>query len=202
MTYTFSRSTVLTFALLALALVASNVYAVYQNQHLRTVNESVTRTTFEVAPGTAVPTLHGATADGKQLELAYNVDRATLLLVFGPKCVFSNNNWSQWESILSRVDKNRVQVGFVNASIPDKIDETFLIERGIADQIVMNTVDPADRATYKLSLTPQTLIVDRAGVVRYVKTGQLDQEAIEAIMQHLSASAIVQVSSLSKRRAQ
>lgn len=186
MTYTLSRTTIFTFATLAGALIASNAYAVYQNQQLQSRYETLAGNTLAVALGTVVPPLDGAAADGSPLRLAYDSGKSTLVMVFGPKCVFSNNNWPQWERLLERVDRTRVQIGFVNAASPDTVNEVFVQERHLTTAFVMNTIDPADRMVYRLSLTPQTVVIDASGTVRLVKTGHLDDHSVEEIARLLN----------------
>ncbi len=187
MPYTFERRSVMVFGLLAVALIVSNVYAVHQSRSARQQYDQLRASTFAVAEGAVVPPLNGVRAGGtSEIEVNYASKHATLLLVFGPKCPYSNRNWPQWQHILERIDRDKVQVAFVNAAVLDPVDMNFSLSHALGDEVVLSAVDSADRVAYRISLTPQTLVIDPTGKIKYVRTGMLDDSTVEEIVRLVS----------------
>jgi hypothetical protein len=135
---------------------------------------------LEALPGTLVPPLKGIGLSGEPLDISYNTRQNTLLLIFSPHCGFCEKNWPQWKSLLSSLDRSRTQPVLVDLS--STVTTAFLSAHQISTEVLMAHVDPAAYAKYSLRITPQTILINKDGVVSHVWTGLLTNSEQKEIL--------------------
>jgi len=172
--HTISRRQFLLFATMGLILVVMNILLVLQNKTLKRSFESSNRQ-LETRPGTMLPKIRGTGLDGNQLTISYGEDpRKTLLLVFSPKCGACVKNMPNWQSLVRKVDSNSYRV--IAASLVGFGVNEYLKPYDLGDLPVIAEVDPADRVSYNLALTPQMILIDSDGRAEMAWTGVLNDE--------------------------
>jgi hypothetical protein len=123
-----------------------------------------------VAPGVRLPDLKGTDLQGHSVSASTTGPQKTILLVFSPNCGYCKKNWPNWQSLLSQLDRS-VNVAFVN--VTSTLDTSFLARQHIQNYRVLERVEPALKQEYRLTSTPQTIVIGPGGVVEKVWIGVL-----------------------------
>lgn len=164
-------------------LLAANVALIHQNRQLK-AQLALPPPAMEAAAGTQMPDLRGFDPDGKQVEVLYGKDlRKVLVLVFSPTCAFCDQNWPTWEQVISSLDRSVVRP--VGVDVSSTAQAPFLSQHHLTGLPVFVKVDPFAMVKYRFQLTPQTILVDRAGKVEKVWTGVLNDSAVTDLKQRL-----------------
>ena len=164
---------------LAAILLVANLMLIWQNRRLAAVVASQTLA-MEPLRGAQVPALRGVDPRGRRLTLDYaGQSRRTLLLVSSTNCAACDRNWGAWEKLLKRLDAASVRPVVVNLS--GEVNEAYLRQHGVGDIPVFAGVDAEVLLAYNLRLSPQTVLVDRQGVVKEVWSGQLAGVALKRL---------------------
>lgn len=169
-------------------LVVVNILLVRQNAKLRYNLERITRQYYrqvELPLDSFVPPLDGVDSNGTRSVVSYGVDpRKTLLLVFSPTCEVCDENWPSWNRIVASIEELSVRVVGVNISetLPDEYVGGF----GLSGMQVLTQLDDEDKRAYRLSLTPQTILVNAYGRVEGVWSGRLGSDREQEIKAKLS----------------
>jgi len=165
-------------------LLAANIALIHQNSRLKS-QLSLPPPTLEAAAGIQVPNLRGLDLSGRPLELLYGKDpRKVLVFVFSPTCAFCDDNWSNWQQIITSLDPRTVRP--VAVDVTSTVNPLFLAKHQLADVPVLVQVDPRATLSYRLHLTPQTILVDHTGKVEKVWTGILNDSAVAELKQLLN----------------
>jgi hypothetical protein len=167
-------------------LLATNIALIHQNRQLK-AQLSQPPPALEAAAGTQMPDLRGFDPDGKPVEVLYGKDpRKVLVLVFSPTCAFCEQNWPKWEQVISSLDRGVVRP--VGVDVTSTATAPFLTQHQLTALPVFLKVDPQATVNYRFQLTPQTILVDRAGKVEKVWTGVLNDSAVADLKQRLADS--------------
>lgn len=176
-----SRRSIIRFAafmLLFLALAGANFSLVRQNRILR--GDILNKGQQYLGVGNSVPVLRGMGLDKNIKVIAYagQAKKDTLFLVFSPFCGWCKINLPNWQAILDQAsDRYRI----VAISIARDKTAEFVREHGLGKAEVIVEPDPRDLLTYKLQLTPQTILVDSNGVVKKNWMGAFSSEGRQEI---------------------
>lgn len=137
----------------------------------------------EVALGTRVPVLHGATVAGGVIRMPPSVPpmtgaRPMLIFVFASECAFCNDAWRAWDALMTPADRRAFAIVGIslNRSLVDKV---FLASHHLAGIPVFLSLDRRDIVSYRLRWAPQTIFVDSYMRVEWVHTGPLDADDVE-----------------------
>jgi hypothetical protein len=171
-----------TYALFAccLLLLGVNLALIRQNRSLK-AQLAAPPPSLEASIGASVPDLKGYDVSGKPLTITYGQDaRKVLLLVFSPTCAFCAENWPKWQAMLGALDREAVRP--VGVDVTASSTPAFLSEHQITGIPVMVQVDPVGRVSYRLQLTPQTILVGPGGKIEKVWSGVLSEDASAEIM--------------------
>ena len=165
-------------------LLAANIALIHQNRRLK-AQLSLPPPTLEAAPGVQVPDLRGFDLTGKPLEMLYGKDpRKVLVFVFSPTCAFCDDNWSNWQQIITALNHEAVRP--VAVDVTSTVNALFLAKHQLAGVPVLVQVDPRDTLGYRFHLTPQTILVDHTGKVEKVWTGILNDSSVSELKQLLN----------------
>jgi hypothetical protein len=166
-------------------LLGTNVALIRQNRSLK-AQLSGPPPGLEAAIGATVPDLKGYDVSGRPLTVAYGQDqRKVLILVYSPACNFCVENWPKWQAMLGGLDRGAVRP--VGVDVTATTTPGFLSEHQLTSIPVMAQVDPVARLSYRLQLTPQTILVDPGGKVEKVWSGVLSDSASAEFM-HLAGA--------------
>lgn len=169
-----------------LLLLAANIALIHQNRELKS-RLSLAPPSLEAAAGTQMPDMHGFDVAGKPIEVDYGKDpRKVLVLVFSPTCPYCDVNWPKWQQVISSLDRSAIRP--VAVDVTSTASATFISQHSLADLPVLLKVDPGATVNYRFQLTPQTLLIDRAGKVEKVWTGILNDSAIADLTQRTGGS--------------
>jgi peroxiredoxin len=167
-------------------LLAANIALLRQNRQLK-AQLSLPPPTLEAAAGSQMPDLRGFDPDGKPVEVEYGKDpRKVLVLVFSPTCPFCDQNWPKWEQVISSVDRSMVRP--VGVDVTSTATAPFLSQHQLTGLPVFLKVEPKVTVNYHFQLTPQTILVDRAGKVEKVWTGVMTDSAVTDLKQRIGGS--------------
>ncbi len=174
-------------------LLAANIALLRQNRQLK-AQLSLPPPTLEAAAGSQMPDLRGFDPDGKPVEVDYGKDpRKVLVLVFSPMCPFCDQNWPKWEQVISSLDRSVVRP--VGVDVTSTVTAPFLSQHQLTGLPVFLKVEPKVTVNYHFQLTPQTILVDRAGKVEKVWTGVMTDSAVTDLKQRTGGSKTASASS-------
>jgi hypothetical protein len=157
-------------------LLGANIGLIHQNRQLK-AQLSLPPPALEIAPGTQVTDLRGFDVSGKPLELSFGKDpRKVLVLVFSPTCGFCDENWPKWSQLIPTLDSSAVRPAAVDVTAT--ANPGFVSQHQIAGVPFFVQVDPQAAVSYRMHLTPQTILVDHDGKVERVWTGVLNDSAM------------------------
>jgi peroxiredoxin len=169
-----------------LLLLAANIELMHQNSELKS-RLSQAPPTLEAASGSQMPDLHGFDLKGKPIQVDYGKDpRKVLLLVFSPTCPYCDENWPKWQQVISSINRSAIRP--VAVDVTSTASTTFVSQHQLEELPVFLKVDPHAMVSYRLQLTPQTILVDTAGKVEKVWTGVLNDSAVAELRQRTGGS--------------
>jgi hypothetical protein len=166
----------------SVGLVVMNLYLV---RRVRELNSQVVQKYSgpELVPGTAVPSIQGVDYKGRKFVFNPVGTKQSLLLVFTTTCPYCRKNWGTWESLLSVIDRDTVNIVLVPLS--GEVDDAYL-HAHLADRVpTLGRLDPADEAHYRMGTVPQTIVIDADGRVKKSWTGVLSSEDEQVIKNYL-----------------
>jgi len=178
-TWQMNRRTGLLALAVGAVLLLTNVALFLQNIELKAKMGGHGDAGF-LQPGDSVPMLRGIGMSGEDIAIRYGptVAEQTLLLVFAPGCSWCARNMGNWEAIVRAAEARRfrvVAVSTYNFEVAKYVTQHPFLRR----LPVIAEIDARDLLAYKLRSTPQTLVIDRNGVIKKVWLGALalDQQA-------------------------
>lgn len=166
-----------------LALSFCNVLLITQNFSLRKQLNSAGRveaSANSLKPGETVTPFAGIELNGRPYQVEYRKDkRKQLLLFFSPSCPYCIQQGPIWRDMLNRIDSTRFNVvGIVGdrenkQEVMTHADALGYFKTRIALPIV--SVSDEMLASYKLTATPITLLIDDNGRVEHMWVGKWDE---------------------------
>jgi peroxiredoxin len=177
-----SKNSWLTIGLI-LTLCVVSLLLIKQNLDLRKQLAAGARTldltTNVLKPGDVVSAVSTTDLDGCPYELNYYKDgRHRLLLFFSPNCPYCQQQSPLWRDLLDKVDSNRIAVvGIVSdredpKSVSAHVDGAGYFKTRTPLPVVF--FDDESLATYKLTATPTTLLINEEGKVEHAWVGKWD----------------------------
>jgi peroxiredoxin len=152
-------------------LALSNALLIWQNLQLRAEIERYRPNLLrkgDKVEGFSAPTLRN-----QVINVNYTGKEATrVLLFFTPTCPFCSEQFPYWKKMLNRANANQFQIIGVVSESEDRIKiEEYLKSLGCESLSV--AILPKDVSkSYKLSMTPTTMVIDNEGTVLQVWTGK------------------------------
>jgi len=166
-----------------LLLLAANIDLIHQNSQLK-ARLALPPPQLEASLGAQMPDLKGFDLAGKPVEVSYGKDpRKVLVLVYSPTCPFCEQNWPKWEGMIASLDRSAVRP--VAVDVTSTSSEGFVQQHRLASLPVFQKINPQATVSYRLQLTPQTILVDATGKVEKVWTGVLNDSAVADLKQRL-----------------
>lgn len=160
-------------------LLLSNIVLLRSNHNLTVAYDDL-RSQMLLPAGLHVPTLRGKFLDGSDAALAYGIDRRyTILLVYSPACPICEDNWDNWDEIISGSDSN-VRIAAVDLSNLTHPD--YVSAHKMEKMPIIQHVDVASMFDYRLRKTPETIVIDPVGAVVGSWIGALDKKAVHEIL--------------------
>jgi peroxiredoxin len=110
--------------------------------------------------GTVAPPLVVKRLDGQQAVVSYqDQDQPTVLYVFTPSCPWCTRNLGNLRALVAQENK---EYHFVGLALSEEGLAEYVAKSGL-NFPVYSALSPEARAAYKLSVTPQTIVVSRDG---------------------------------------
>lgn len=165
------RGGVVFVASLAAGLVFSSIANLVLMQRYHQLNAQL-RAFEEVPRGAQLPPLRG-TGLG-DLPLAYDpqqAKRGAVLFVYSTHCGPSNRNWRVWGQLMTEIaSENR---DLVLVDLGGDTDQLFVQRHRLQGYPVFKRVTAESELAYRLSVTPQTILLNSRGFVQHVWTGPM-----------------------------
>lgn len=122
----------------------------------------------------AANTLSG-TLSGKRQVVKYAASAKTVLLVFRPECPACERTLPYWKEIKAVCDRQGYQV--FGISLDSRAKTTEFLEANGLNLEVFAEADAHFKSTYKLNLTPLTIVIGNDGKVEKVWLGALNENS-------------------------
>lgn len=154
----------LTNTLLTVMLIVSvllNVFLARKNQELTGLqNAKVAESQLKI--GTAVPPIKVKSLDGRVDEISYrDLDRPTILYVFTPQCKWCARNLDNLKTLSN---EKAGQYRFVGISLSEGDLEKYASDNKLQFPVYTGVSSDA-RQIYRMSSTPQTIVISPEGVI-------------------------------------
>lgn len=112
--------------------------------------------------GVAVPPIAALRLNGQQEKITYQVtNRPTVLYIFAPPCTWCARNMDNFKTLL---DKEKDQYRFIGLSLSEERLQEYVAKNDL-ELPIYSGLSAATKAAYKLSGTPQTIVVSPEGKV-------------------------------------
>lgn len=161
------------------ALAVVNILLIQQNLALRAeINKS---RPDSLQPGDLVPSFSAIDLKGNAVNINYSSKEATrVLLFFTPTCPYCQEQFPYWRKLLEQANRNQFQLlGMVAETENRSKVEEYL--RAVGCEGLRVAFVPKDVfASYKLSVTPTTLVISNQGKVDQIWIGKWDTSIVPA----------------------
>jgi peroxiredoxin len=176
---------------LVLGLCVSNWLLIKQNRDLKA---AIAHNNPEfLLRGQELPALTGKTLSGQRKTVNYAESNKTVFLVFSPACPACEQAAPSWRDIIAACSRNQYQIFGISLDF-DRGSRTraFLISNGFSMETFVD-IDGATKATYRLSLTPLTIVIDNKGKVDRVWPGAFDSKVKVDVEKYFGISTLTDV---------
>jgi peroxiredoxin len=137
-----------------------------------------------LSAGSTLNGFHGIDTHGNKVVIEYGKDpRRTILLVFSPHCPWCTVNMPNWRAILKELNASEYRI--VGISMRSNGVRDFVRSHGLEDLLVIADADSRDLSSYKLSLSPMTIVISELGKIERVWPGVLDGSRNKEAEQYL-----------------
>ncbi len=137
----------------------------------------------EALPGDRVPSFQASTLEGREKTVSYSSRRGYVLLFFSPKCRVCDEQFSLWERLSSKINRECWEILAVSL---DSLEETQSWAQG--RELNFDIISLTERAiwrAYRITAIPQITVVSPDGITSWVHSGYL-QEGGETYRELLS----------------
>lgn len=140
---------------------------------------------LEPTLGATAENIRAETVTGDDYTVAFGPDApsSTVLLVYSPLCPLCEKNMDSWRRLtaaLSKLPAQRVLLLDISGQLTESGFHALLMPPSV---LGLTRIDARLTVTYQLGrVTPQTIVVDRAGSIRGVWSGLLTDSEHEAIL--------------------
>lgn len=173
--WSVNRKVAILFILLLIVLVACNIALLYSNQSLKT-SPLESRALKTLKSGDMLPILRGLDISGSEITVEYgNKPVKSVLLFFSPYCGWCKKNLANWKTMVEKMDKNYYRF-FAISSTKVGLKEYIANNEFINDISVIAELEPSSKTAYKLSTTPQTILIGSDGRVEKIWEGALQDQ--------------------------
>jgi len=149
-------------------LVVVNVRLRSGNLDLSTRMEGYVRL-LSLEAGMELEPLHGLDRSGREMFVDTAADTGpVLVLSFAPTCQYCAENWPNWDALLSSQHARNGETVLVDVS--GEVGDDYLREHDVGTLPVLSKLSIRTVATYRLGVTPQTVILND-GMVQGSWTG-------------------------------
>lgn len=157
--------------IMLILLAASNILLIRQNLQMRSQLEKFQPKVLQ--PGEEVQSFTAVGLNGEPITINYTGEETKrVLLYFTPSCPYCQEQFSYWKELLNRVNRNKFQVlGLVSESEDKKKVNEYLSSVG-CESMRVAFVPKGVLSSYKLSMTPTTIVVENTGKVEKAWAGR------------------------------
>jgi len=172
---------------LVLAMGVEILLLVQENRKLRSAL-TARRGPFKILnPEERVPSLLGIDQNGEEVKLEYPSTQQTVLLWFSAACPSCEHNVEYWKEIYQRRGSPELRFFGVTTAGGEKTEE--LAEKFDFEFPVLIVSDYSLLDQYKVEVIPQTMLIDKNGVVRKVWPGPLSENYKMEIEEMITSSS-------------
>jgi peroxiredoxin len=157
--------------LMVLVLATTNLLLLRQNLKMRSSIEGHRPSALQT--GDKVESFSAQALTGDTVHIGYTGKEVTrVLLYFSPDCPYCHEQFAYWQELLKKVNGNNFQViGMIGESEDKSKVKDYLQKIGCQNLRVVVLPGEA-RQSYKLSMTPTTLVIANDGTVEKSWVGQ------------------------------
>lgn len=174
--------------LLITGLCIANWLLIKQNRTLKAAITHGARQPEFLKQGQQVPPLAAKNLSGQRQVLNYADHAKTVLLVFLTQCEACERSLPYWREIAAACARNQYQIFGISLDNAAKT-KAFLTSQGLSLETLVD-VDAATSEAYKLTLTPQTIVIDNNGKVERIWPGTFGKETKLEVEKYFGVSAV------------
>ena len=172
---------------LVIAMAIEILLLVKENRQLR-ASLSARRGPFQVLnPQETVPPLVGIDPKGEEVRLEYPSQKQTVLYWFSTGCPSCEHNVEFWKQVYQKYQSPTLRFLGVTSAGEEKAEE--ITEKFQFEFPVLIVSDYSLLDQYKVEVIPQTMLIDRSGMVRKVWPGPLSENHKTEMEEMLSSSS-------------
>ena len=172
---------------LVIAMAIEILLLVKENRQLR-ASLSARRGPFQVLnPQETVPPLVGIDPKGEEVRLEYPSQKQTVLYWFSTGCPSCEHNVEFWKQVYQKYQSPTLRFLGVTSAGEEKAEE--ITEKFQFEFPVLIVSDYSLLDQYKVEVIPQTMLIDRNGMVRKVWPGPLSENYKTEMEEMLSSSS-------------
>ena len=172
---------------LVIAMAVEILLLVMENQKLR-LALTARRGPFQILnPQETVPPLVGIDPKGEEVRLEYPSQKQTVLYWFSTGCPSCEHNVEFWKQVYQKYQSPTLRFLGVTSAGEEKAEE--ITEKFQFEFPVLIVSDYSLLDQYKVEVIPQTMLIDRNGMVRKVWPGPLSENYKTEMEEMLSSSS-------------
>jgi hypothetical protein len=125
-----------------------------------------------------MPPLEGLDISQRSVSLdVADPHETTVVFIFSPECGACKRNWKNWDSLLASHADGLWKPVFVNIGQPTS--QEFRIYHNLQNLSLIDQASKNSVLSYRMYFTPETLVVNRDGVITGAWTGVLTDQSIK-----------------------
>lgn len=160
---------------------------VQENRELRLALKSTGVPIKVLNPQEKVPPLAGIDLKGKEVKLEYPSSQQTILFWFSPTCPSCELNLEFWKEIYKKYGSDKLRFFGVTSPGDEKTEE--FVKKFQLEFPVLIVSDLSLLEKYRVEMIPQTILIDKSGVVLKVWPGPLSESYKTEIKEMLAVSS-------------
>lgn len=174
--------------LLIVGLCIANGLLIKQNRDLKAAIARMVKEPEFLKPGQQAPPFAAKNLSGQRQVLNYADHAKTVLLVFLTQCEACERSLPYWREIKTACARNQYQIFGISLDDGPKTN-VFLMSNGLNFEAFVD-IDAKTREAYKLSLTPQTIVIDNSGKVERIWPGAFRRETKLEVEEYFGISVV------------
>ena len=168
--------------LLVVGLCIVNVFLVKQNRDLK-ASIAGNQPDF-LKPGEHVPSFTANVLSGERRMVNYAASAKTVLLVFTPGCPACERTLPYWKEIKAACDRKGYQI--FGISLDNSANTGDYLKANGLNLTVFASADAQIKKSYKLNLTPLTIVIGNDGRVEEIWAGAFTQQSKQDVEKYFN----------------
>lgn len=166
---------------LCVAMTGANIYLLKMNKAFRSKPIS---SRAVVPVGTFVNEVTGLTSNDQKITVLTKDKHATVLMIYSPICHYCEQNWANWNSVISQTVNRGVDfevIDLTSSAAPEFVSTKISVPVNS-----IHRLNPNDVVRLNLNLTPETIVVGGDSRVKKSWAGVLSPADVAELVKMIS----------------